>query len=114
MIGHFVGAGVQFIVEKTCKVVLNKVTLNRVSVCPIVGIFAHEFIAEPLVNSLLINGNYEHNDFDIKQLTAGAVGAVTFSQATEYFIGDDHIIISSIASLAGSFAGGNIYDVFAH
>ena len=106
MIGHFVGVGAQFITETACRL-----TFGQARICPIAGVFIHEFIAEPLVNSMLINRDYEQGNYDIKQLTAGAVGAVIFSQAIEYFIGDDHIIISSAASLAGSFIGGSIYDV---
>ena len=106
MIGHVVGVGVQFITESTCKL-----AFGQARICSIAGVFVHEFIAEPFVNSMLMNGIYEHNNYNIKQCAAGAVGAVIFSQTIEYFIEDANIIISSSASLAGSAVGGGVYEM---
>lgn len=107
MIGHFVGVGAQFIAESVCKL-----TLDQANICPIAGVFIHEFIVEPLVNSMLMNENYEQDGYNIKRLIAGAIGAVIFSQAIEHFVEEDgHITMSSAASLVGSIAGGNIYDL---
>lgn len=55
MLGHILGSASQVAVESTCTLFIH----NK-PICATAGIVVHEFIVEPLVNSMIVNSIVHH------------------------------------------------------
>jgi hypothetical protein len=134
MLGHIVGSVVQVTVQTSC----DLITYNSYpSLCRGGAIFLHEFIVEPLVDSLVIScvrGRYQQNqEYNLAKIALSAVFSLAAGSAINYFLSEraienhdskDHrvekevshnndfaqIVTDSIISLLGGLAGNWVYE----
>jgi len=117
MLGHFIGMAAQVATETLCRA-----TIGNRRICAAAGIGVHEFMVEPLVNSLVIESLQYHKEegLDYKNLIVSSVGAIVIGQATHHYIERSplnlshwqEIFVESCGSLVGSFMGGLVCDAF--
>jgi len=115
-IGHIVGTLSEPLTKGLCLMVNS----NNKVFCSALSVGVHEFMIEPVVDSIIYAGlSSFHGDWkstkeyfynlDMYEFSSKALGSILASQAAEQLYGES-LLASSISGIAGSIAGGVLYE----